>query len=194
MNTQSASSAYTIGDDEKVSRVMIYTFSLLCWGDVITKEMIRVSTWLRTNAAPDHVTLLQAKVLQVQQPAQPKPTTYEQLHIPCSQIIAMHLLPPAQDPIDYDPMDGVRHQEPVTLMIGPYQMAGNLLISQKADINKYLEITKESFPSLYDVEISYPMVTSTGKLKVPFLIYRFSKAIFSVGHRNNLPQGNPEAG
>jgi len=185
MTTQTNSYPYSVGEDEKVSRVMVYTSSLLCWGDVITKEMIRVSTWLRTNAAPDHLTLLQAKVLQVQQSSQQKPAIYKDLHIPLSQILSFHLIPPAQDPLDYDPKDCIRRLEPVTVLIGPYQMDGNLMIAEKSDINKFLEITKETYSSLYEVEITYPMSTSTGKLKVPFLIYKFSEALFSSTHPEN---------
>ncbi len=187
MNSQTNSNQYTIGEDEKVSRVMVYTSSLLCWGDVITKEMIRVSTWLRTNAAPDHLTLHQAKVLQVQHQSQEKPAVYKDLHIPLSQILSYHLIPPAQDPLDYDPKDCIRRLEPVTILIGPYRMDGNLMIAEKSDINKFLEITKETYSSLYEVEISYPMSTSTGKLKVPFLIYKFSEAMFSSTVQENIP-------
>ncbi len=46
-----------LGVDEKVSQVMAYTDSFLYWGEVITKTVIRVSTWLRTNTAPDYVSL-----------------------------------------------------------------------------------------------------------------------------------------
>ncbi len=168
-----------LADDEKLSLVMVYTNYLLCWGEVITKEVIRVSTWLRTNAAPDHITLLNARALQVQQSAPQKPIGFNEMHIPLEQITAFHLMPPAHDPLDYDQRDGMRKLEPVTVMVGPYRFDGNLQIAQKADLQKYLEVTKEMFTALYDVDITYPMVTASGKLKVPFLIFRFTDALLA---------------
>jgi len=168
-----------IADDEKLSLVMVYTNYLLCWGEVITKELIRVSTWLRTNAAPDHITLYNARVLQVQQSAPQKPIGYREMHVPLPQITAFHLMPPNHDPLDYDPRDGLRKLEPITVMVGPYKFDGNLLIAEKATVQKYLEVTKETFTSLYDAEITYPMVTTSGKLKVPFLIFRFNDALLA---------------
>jgi hypothetical protein len=100
MTEQTVTYPYPVAEDEKVSKVMVYTSSLLCWGEVVTKDMIRVSTWLRTNAAPDYLTLLQARVLQVHQPSAQKPVLHKELHIPANQILSMHLIPPPQDPTD----------------------------------------------------------------------------------------------
>ena len=165
--------------DEKLSQVMIYTESSLCWGEVITKEMIRVSTWLRTNAAPDNVLLLNARVLLANASAAAKPAVFDELHIPANKILAFHLIPPAQDPLDYDPRDGFRRLAPVTALVGSYRFDGKILVAQKADLAKFIEVTKEVFTSLYEVEVSYPMLTSMGKLKVPFLVFRFSEGLLS---------------
>jgi hypothetical protein len=180
MSEQPLTPVYTKAEDEKVSQVMFYTSFSLCWGEVITKELIRVSTWLRTNAAPDNILLWNARVLPIQNSSAVKPVFYPEIHLPINTILVYHLLPPAQDPLDYDSRDGMRRLEPVTALVGPYRFDGKLLIAQKSNLTKYIEISKETFSSLYDVEISYPMMTSMGKLKVPFLLFRFSEALLSA--------------
>jgi len=193
MSEQTVAYPYPVAEDEKVSKVMVYTSSLLCWGEVVTKDMIRVSTWLRTNAAPDYLTLFQARVLQVHQSSAQKPVLHKELHIPANQILSIHLIPPAQDPPDYDPKDCIRRLVPVTVLVGAFQMDGDLLIAQKSDINKFLEITKETYTSLYNVELTYPLATSAGKLKVPFLIFRLSEALISAVEQENPPADKSEA-
>ncbi len=168
-----------VTSDEKISQVMIYTESTLCWGEVVTKEMIRVSTWLRTNAAPDNVLLKNARVLLVHAASAAKPSIFEELHIPTNKILAMHLIPPAQDPLDYDPRDGVRRLYPVTALVGAFRFDGKILVAQKADLTKFIEVSKETYTSLYEVEVSYPMMTSMGILKVPYLLFRFAEGMLS---------------
>lgn len=171
---------YLLDPEEKSSQVMIYTNSSLCWGEVVTKELIRVSTWLRTNAAPDNILLWNARVLLAQSNAAIKPSQFTELHIPTNQVIAFHLIPPAKDPLDYDPRDGMRKLESVTALVGPFRFDGNILIAEKANLTKYIEVSKETFTSLYEAEISYPMMTGMGKLKVPFLMFRFAEGMLST--------------
>jgi hypothetical protein len=180
MTENNSSRPYELAADEKVSQVMIYTAYSLCWGELVTKEIVRVSTWLRTNAAPDNVLLWNARVLSSQGGTATKPNVYTELHIPTNKILAIHLLPPAQDPLDYDPRDGIRKLEPITTMIGPYRFDGNLAIAEKSNLTKFIEITKENYTSMYEAEISYPMLASMGKLKVPFVLFRFTEALLAA--------------
>lgn len=47
---------YTLSADEKTALVMIYTHNSLLRGNAVVKESIRVSTWLRTEGAPEYKT------------------------------------------------------------------------------------------------------------------------------------------
>ena len=68
---------YTLASDEKVAPIMLYTHTALVWGEAILKKQIRASTWLRTNAAPDSITLYNARVLITTAPTQaPRPLLY----------------------------------------------------------------------------------------------------------------------
>ena len=51
---------YTLGEYDKVAQVMVYTASSMYWGEVVVKSAVRVSTWLRTNTAPDWICLYNA--------------------------------------------------------------------------------------------------------------------------------------
>jgi hypothetical protein len=54
---------YTLAADEKTSLVLAYTGTTLVRGEVVTKQSIRVSTWLRMDPAPEYMHLLKAQVL-----------------------------------------------------------------------------------------------------------------------------------
>jgi hypothetical protein len=56
---------YTLEADEKATPVMVYTPKHLVWGEVVTKEVIRLSTWLRTQAAPQYICLHESQMMYV---------------------------------------------------------------------------------------------------------------------------------
>ena len=49
--------------DEKIATVMVYTNSMLVRGDVVAKENVRVSIWLRTQGVPNYIHLHGAQVI-----------------------------------------------------------------------------------------------------------------------------------
>ena len=104
---------YSIGPDEKAVQVMVYTPATLYWGEVVVKQLVRVSTWLRTNTAPDRVTMYNARAISVMGGAQVKPIHFSELHVATTQIQIFHMVPPAKDPVDYErdrakPQDAAR--------------------------------------------------------------------------------------
>lgn len=169
----------TIAPDEKSAQVMVYTSSSLYWGDVILKSVIRVSTWLRTNAVPDHISLYNARALYTGAGAVPRPLVYKELHIPVSQTLAFHLVPPASDPVDFDPTEPNRIMEPVSVLFGAYSVKGFLRISATSSIRKFLEVTRESFSALYDAEITCLSLPTMGAVSVPFILFRQETATFT---------------
>ena len=166
--------------DEKTAQIMIYTQSGLCWGDVIVKEQIRVSTWLRTNAAPDSVCVYNAKVMVVSAGAGPRPTIFPSLHIAVPQVMAYHLVPPAKDPIDYDTSEPNRKLEPVSLLFSAFQINGSLRMATRSDLAKFIEVTRETFTSIYDAEIICSLMPSLGIMRVPYVLVRQANAMFAT--------------
>lgn len=171
--------AYSLGPDEKVVKVMVYTASSLYWGELVVKELIRVSTWLRTNTAPDRITLYNAHGVVTSTPSNAKPTHYVELNVPVSQILGFHLMPPAKDPVDYDPTEPNRRMEPISALVSTFSMKGFLRLSTNADLKKYLEVTREAFTALYDAEITNLVIPSLGPISTPYVLVRQETSTFT---------------
>lgn len=170
-----------VGPEEKTAAVMAYTGDKLCWGDIVIKKQVRASTWLRTNLAPEVVQIYNAKVLITTTPIESsKPMTFPEIHIPNEKVIAFHLIPPAQDPLDYDTTEPNRKMTPISVIVGTFKIDGFMRMSTQSNLAKYLDITRENFTSIYDAEISSPILPSLGIFRVPFLLVRQSAVIFST--------------
>lgn len=170
--------SYQINDGEKVTAIMAYTLNIFVWGDVVSKEAIRVSTWLRTPMVPQYFTLHEAQVLMLGGSGPAKPQPFSVLHLPSSQIIAFHMLPPARDPLDYEPNEPHRKMEPTTALVGSFRFDGFIRMSTQTTLERYLDVTKETFTPLYDVEITQPGMPSL-KLSVPYVLLRRDMVLFS---------------
>ena len=171
---------YTLGPDDKVAQVMAYTASAFCWGEVVVKEMVRVSTWLRTNTAPDRFCLYNAKAIITAGGAAARPMSFSELHLATSQVLIYHLMPPAKDPPDYDPTEPNRHMQHVSLLVGSFRVDGNLRLSTRSSVGKFLEITREAFTSIYDARISSPANPTFGTITVPYVLVRQEATIFTL--------------
>ena len=180
MSETPAGKPYIVGDDEKVSKIMVYTSQTLFWGDVVVKDQLRVSTWMRTNVAPDFFRLYDARVIYPSPGDSPRPIGYSELYIPTNQVIAYHLMPPLTEPLDYDPTEPNRIMEPIRVLAGTSLIQGGLRISTQFTLGKYLEFTKELFIPLYDVEIVNQIMPSLGVMRVYYVLVRQNAVSFSI--------------
>lgn len=172
--------SYTLNDGEKATPVMVYTMNTLARGEVITKESLRVSTWLRTQGAPEFVGLYNAQVLVFGSSTGIQQASFLEYFVPTQQILAYHLVPPAKEPLDYDPSEPNRKMEPTLLLIGSFRFNGHLRMATQSNLNRYLEIARESFFSFYDVEITNPGLPSASALKAPIVLARLNTAILAL--------------
>jgi hypothetical protein len=172
--------AFTLNPDEKSAQVMIHTINGLYWGDVVVKQVIRVSTWLRTNTAPDRICLYNAKFLSTLTSTVAKPTQFRELYISTSQVLAFLLMPPAKDPLDYDPTEPNRRMQPVSILIAGFRVDGNLRLAGQTNLAKFLEVARENYSAVYDAKISNPNMTGLGVISVPYLLVRQEAAIFTL--------------
>ena len=170
---------YTLNEDEKAVRVMAYTQSNMFWGEVVVKGIIRVSTWLRTNSAPDRLTMYNVKVLATTVNNPPKPIELGEVNIAVSQLLAFHMAPPARDPVDYDETEPNRIMEPVALLFSTFRIDGNLRLSSRSSMSKFLEVTRENFTGIYDAKITNTIIPVMGTISVPFLLVRQESAFFT---------------
>lgn len=171
--------SYTISEGEKITPVMLYTLNTFAWGEVVTKEAIRVSTWLRTPSAPQYITMREAHVLMLGGSTPVKPQTFPELQVPASQVVAFHMLPPARDPLDYEPNEPHRKMEPTTALVGSFRLDGFIRMSTQTTLERYLDVTKEAFTALYDVEITQPVMPALGIIRTPYVLLRRDLVLFS---------------
>ncbi|MBN2387166.1 MAG: hypothetical protein JXB85_09100 [Anaerolineales bacterium] len=169
---------YTLAPDEKATMVMVYSHNALIRGQVVTKENLRVSTWLRTEGAPEYLHILNAQVLLLS--GSPfKSLSYSELFFPTGQAIAFHMLPPISDTVDYDPSEQNRMMAPVTILVGTFTIRGHLRISTQTDIGTNLEVGHTIWTSIYDADISNPYLPVV-KLQVPLIIVRSEQVGFGL--------------
>jgi hypothetical protein len=170
--------SYTLGGDEKATPVMVYTLTSLAWGEVITKDQVRVSTYLRT-LNPDYVSLYEARTLPVGM-APNQAMLFSELHIRTPQVIAFHLLPNAPaEPMDFDPAETNRKMEPATVLVGPFRFDANMRISTILTLGKYVEIFTDVFLSLYDAAITCPSMPELGTVRAPLVLVRRDASSFA---------------
>jgi hypothetical protein len=170
---------YTLADDEKATPVMVYTLTNLSWGEVITKSQVRVNTYLRT-LNPDYVSLYDARSLAVGAGTS-QPIVLSEVHIRTPQVIALHLLPNAPaEPADYDPAETNRKMEPVTALVGPFRFDASMRISNLLTLAKHVEITTDTYITLYDAAASCPLIPGMGAVRAPLVLVRRDAASFAA--------------
>lgn len=169
---------YTLGPDDKVAQVMAYTANALYWGEVVVRSIIRVSTWLRTNNAPDRLALYNVKVIYTQGSAPSKPLQFSEVYLATTQVLAFHMTPPARDPVDYDPTEPNRRMLAVTMLVGSFRVDGHLRLAERTNLSRFLEATRENFTAVYDAKVSNPANPAFGVINTPFLLVRQEPTVF----------------
>lgn len=135
---------------------MLYTHQTVVRGEVVTKETVhRVNIWLRTDGAPNYMHVLKPQVL-VFGGGTPKAQSFSEIYFPTSQLIGFHILPPADEALDYDAAEANRMMQPVEVMVGTFLMKGTIRVSTQTEVGASLEMARIAWMSLYDVEITNP--------------------------------------
>jgi len=183
MSELPAGMPFPIGPEEQFSQVMVYTPESLYWGSIILRKTIRVSTWLRTSANPESIALYQANTLRFDT-SETRPHPYGEIHIPIDQVRIFHLMPPAQDPLDYDPTQPNLRLEPVTAQSGHYLVKGKLHMPVHGGINHYFSVNRVTFSGMYDVEISHSLRINMTPIRVPYVVIRVSTTVFATDTMN----------
>jgi hypothetical protein len=170
---------YTLTNDEKASLVMVYTPNVLIRGELVTMQGVRVSTWLRTDGAPEYLHLINVQALNFLG-SQVRSSSYAELFQPIAQVIGFHLLPPAQDPLDYEENEANRTMQPVTVLMGPFLVKASLRISTQTGFSTSIATSRLAWMSLYNGEISSPALPQMATLPVPMLIVRPNQVSFTL--------------
>ena len=161
---------YILRPDERTTPVMFYTQDTVVRGEVITKESVhRVNIWLRTDGAPKYMHVLKPQVL-IFGGSPVKALSYSEIYYPTARLIAFHILPPAEEPLDYDPNEANRMMEPVDVIVGTFVMKGKIRISTQTEMGVSLESARVSWMSLYDASISNPYLPQMPPIQAPMVL------------------------
>jgi hypothetical protein len=159
----------TLSPDEKSSLVMSYTHNMLVRGEVVTKQGIRVSTWLRTQGVPEYIHLFKATVLHFGSSVV-KALTYAEVYVPVTTLIAFHLVPPATEGMDYPSDEENRIMVPITALVGTFQFKGYFRIATKATLNNSIELAHSEWSSIYNVDVTSPSMPQMQPIHVPMIL------------------------
>lgn len=171
---------YILRPDERTTPVMLYTQEAVVRGDVVTKESVhRINIWLRTDGAPKYMHILKPQVL-VFGGSPVKALTYSEIYYPTAQLIAFHILPPASEPLDYDPEEASRMMQSVDVLVGTFVMKGQIRISTHTELGVSLESARVSWMSLYDVSITNPYLPQMPPLQVPMVLVNPNQVAFGL--------------
>jgi hypothetical protein len=171
---------YILRPDENTIPLMLYALQGVARGEAVVKQNVpRVNIWLRTDGAPRYIHILKAQVLMFG--GSPiKTVSYSELYFPSSEVIAFHTLPPAEEPLDYDPSEADRKMEAVDLLVGTFVMKGQIRISTHSEVDHTLEAGRVSWMSVYDVSITNPYLPQMPGLQVPMVLVNPSHVSFGL--------------
>jgi hypothetical protein len=158
-----------LSPDDKSTLVMVYTQTMLVRGEVVTKQAVRVSTWLRTQGVPEYIHLLKPTVLHFGSGGL-KTQTHAEIFVPVSTVIAFHLVPPVTEELDYAADEMNRLMVPITALPGTFQFKGFLRISAVASLSTSIELVHSDWSSIYDVEITNPSMPQMQPIHVPMVL------------------------
>jgi len=170
---------YILRPDEKSAPVMLYSNMSFIRGNVVTKQSVRVNIWLRTDGAPKHIHVLKPQTL-VFGGSPAKMMSFEEIYFPVSELAAFHPLPPSDEPLDYDASEINRQMQDIVVMAGTFLMKGKIRISTQTEMSQSLEVSRVSWMSLYEAEISNPFLPQMTPLHVPLVLVNPSHVAFAL--------------
>jgi hypothetical protein len=158
---------------------MLYTQTAMLRGEAIVKSALtRVSTWLRTQGAPEYIHLVNVQVLDFASGPM-KTTQYPEIYLPIQLVAAFHLAPPDADPPDYDENESNRVMQPVTLQVGSFIFNSSLRLSGNSSVGSQLEASHSPWISVYEIAVSNPNMPGL-QLKVPMALISPMKVLIGM--------------
>ncbi|MFC1997182.1 hypothetical protein ACFLXI_06195 [Chloroflexota bacterium] len=179
MSKQSTSFSPRLGDDDKLTPVMIYTSHSMVWGQAFSKQAIRVSTWLYTEMAPTYMKIYNAQQLMVGGSNSPVPVKRPVLHLQTRGINAFHLMSPFSEGADYDPDEPNRKLVTVSAYVGYFRFDGFARMAEMTTMDNYLGAAKGEYISIYDIKMTCPLIPSIKGIKAPMVLLRQSCITFT---------------
>ena len=178
MTDQSRTTSQQIAADDKLTLTMFYTSHSMIWGQVLSKQAIRVSTWLLTDMAPSYIKVFDAQQLMIGGAQAQAPIKTSVLYLQIQNINAYHLLPPVSEPVDYDSHEPNRKMVPTTAFVGYFRFDGLSRMATFTDMDNYLAAAKAEFIPLYDTKMTCPLFHAIKGPQVPMVLLRQKRVLF----------------
>ncbi len=159
----------SLSPDDKSTLVMVYTQDMVVRGEVVTKQGVRVSTWLRTQGVPEYIHLFKPNLLQFGSGAV-KSLAYAEIYVPVATVIAFHLVPPVTEELDYSADETNRVMVPATALPGTFLFKGFFRISEVASLSTSLELAHSSWLTIYNVDVTNPSMPQMPPIHVPMVL------------------------
>jgi len=170
---------YKLGPEEKTSTVMFYTPNSFVRGEVVAKQNVRVSIWLRTQGVPNYIHLLNPQIL-LFGGTPPKSLSYGEIYYPVQQIIGFHLAPQNAEPVDYDSSEPNLIMADVNMLLAAFTIKAKLRISTRTDVATSLEVGRSAWISVYEVDITNPFLPQMAPIHVPMMLVRPEHVAFGA--------------
>ena len=173
---QVASQSYTLAPDEKATQVMIGTADTLMWGDLVTKQAVRISAYLNT-LAEDYVPLRDAKVLFLAPREQTTPIERSSVHIRQEEILIFFVMHD-EEPLPEETQ--TRHYAPVEAIISSFQIEGALLKAPISNLQNMLLVSKATYMPIYNATVRHVAKSWLGTFSSNFVQMRCERMILTA--------------
>jgi hypothetical protein len=143
--------SYTLQAGEKISQVMIGTSDMLLWGDLVTKEQVRLAAYL-TTLAEDFVLLRDANVLFLSPVEQRDPIVRSEAYVKYEEILFFYVM---SEGVPVPEETELRRFEPLETVVGSFHIEGAIIKSPMASLQNMLIVTTEPYLPLYNASVRH---------------------------------------
>ena len=166
---------------QKLTPLMIYTAQKLIWGQLVSKHVIRVGTWLQTEMAPKYMSIVDAQAMVFGAGSSTATIKFPILHIETNLVSAYHIMPPADESPYFEENEPNRKMEPATAMVSVFRLDGTIRMAEQSDLKTFLSVSKGNFLPMHDVHMTCPVLPAIKGVRAPFALIRQADAIFTQG-------------
>lgn len=171
-----AAQSYIPGPEEKATQVMIATPDMLIWGNLVTKEQVRLSVFLNT-LAEEFVPLHNAKILFLAPAQQVAPVERTFLCVKLEEILVFFAIADLEPPPEETE---VRRYEPAEAFVGSYQIEGTVLKSPQTSIDHMLLVSKGIYMPMYKATVRHVAKSWLGSFSSPLVQVRRDRLLLAT--------------
>lgn len=169
---------YNLEPGDKVTPVSLYLAQSVISGDFVSREVMRVSTWLRTPGLPEFWSIFGATMVRAGGGAV-ETLKLDEAYFPVGQVLAMHIVPPAAEKLDVDPTELNRVLVPVSLVAGHIRIDGALRMPGHLTLGKQMGVMREPFTMVHEATVTSSLQPGVAT-QVPAVLVRGSAFVFAA--------------